>query len=408
MLQALRGHKPDRIPAAPCYLSLYMAERVRAAYIEQYRERLGGRRRYRVEHAEDTHFRAQALYRAYAVFKSPPDWIEVETGASRAWAERTEITRQGDVLFYHDLQDDTRVAMDSIPMPREDERLRDMTPVAQDVWDRSGRFASRADVEAHMPIVSREDWLAGGAFDLPRQVVSERGERCFISTVLDTPFSDAYGVLGFRGLMVFQRQKPDLLQYLLQRQLMRSTEMVHAWAETGIHGIFVEEVFAGADCISPASYDTFVHAYNQPYFHLMRSLGLLPIYYLCGDALPRVKRMLECNIAAVATEESKKKFRIEIADVVAEVGGRAALFGNIDAIHFGIQSTPEEMAAEVRRQCRIGAGAGGFIAGTGSPFPLETDPAMIDVLVEAAHGVVPAPTTPPAGGCHPPLHPPDL
>lgn len=390
MMRALLGQKPDRIPAAPCYLSLFLADRVRAAYIEQYRQRLGGRRRYRVEHAEDTHFRAQALYRAYAVFKCPPDWIEVETGASTAWAERTEIIMQDDTLFYHDMQDDTRAPMDSIPMPRENELLRDMQPVAQDVWDNSARITNRADVEANLPIISGEDWLASGAFDLPRQVVSDCGERCFISTILDTPFSDAYGVLGFRGLMVFQRQKPELLQYLLQRQLMRTKEMMQAWAETGIHGVFVEEVFTGADCISPASYDTFVHATNQPYFHFMRSLGLQPIYYLCGDVLPRLKRMLECDIAAVATEESKKKFRIEIADVVEGVAGGAAVFGNIDTIHFGLKSTPEEMAAEVKRQCQVGARAGGFIAGTGSPFPLETDPAMIDVLVDSAHAFVPA------------------
>jgi uroporphyrinogen-III decarboxylase len=94
--------------------------------------------------------------------------------------------------------------------------------------------------------------------------------------------------------------------------------------------------------------------------------------------------MVEYDIAAVAVEESKKKFRIEIDEVVDRVAGRSAVFGNIDAVRFGIHATPEEMQTEVRRQIEIGRQARGFIVSTGSPFPLETDPIMIDTMISAA------------------------
>jgi len=71
----------------------------------------------------------------------------------------------------------------------------------------------------------------------------------------------------------------------------------------GVHGIYAEEVFTGADLISPRSYDAFVFAYDQPYFQFMRSLGLLPIHYVCGDSLPRLERIMQYDIAAVAVEE---------------------------------------------------------------------------------------------------------
>jgi uroporphyrinogen-III decarboxylase len=45
----------------------------------------------------------------------------------------------------------------------------------------------------------------------------------------------------------------------------------------------------------------------------------------------------------------------------------------------------EEMAAEVKRQIRIGAQAKGFVVSTGSPFPLDTNPRLIDTLVATAH-----------------------
>jgi hypothetical protein len=387
MFKSLLGEKTDVVPAAPCYLSLYLADVERAYYIEQYRKRMKGGSLYPVDHAEDTYFRLQALVHSYDVFKTLPDWIDVWLGTSKDWAERTEIVSRDGILYYQDKLSGATVPMHAISMHYGDAPLSDATLVPRDIWDISSQFSSDVDVEAHMPITSTEEWLERGDFDLPRQVVAEYGDRYFISTILDTPFSNAYEFLGFRGLMVFQRTNPDLLQFLLQRILMQSKEDMGAWAATGIHGVYVEEVFTGADSISPQSYEKFVLAYNQPYFQHMRSSGLLPIHYVCGDVIPRLEHIVAYDIAAVAMEESKKKFRIDIAEVVDRVAGRKAVFGNIDAVRFGIHATPEEMSAEARSQVGIGAQAHGFIVSTGSPFPLETNPTMVDALVTAAHSL---------------------
>jgi uroporphyrinogen-III decarboxylase len=217
--------------------------------------------------------------------------------------------------------------------------------------------------------------------------MADYGHHYFVSTVLDTPFSDAYDLLGFQGLMLIQYDRPSLLHHLLQRKLAQTLEVIAAWAATGVHGVYVEEVFTGADMISQKAYDQFVFAYNQPYFPHMRALGLLPIHYVCGDILPRLDRILELEIAAVAAEESKKTFRIEIEDIVDRVAGRVAVLGNIDAVRFGLHATMTEMANEVKRQAKIGARAGGFVVSTGSPFPLDTNPRLVDTLVETAHSL---------------------
>jgi len=329
------------------------------------------------------------LVHSYDVFNTRPDWIEVGLGSSKAWAGRTEIVSRDGVLCYEDKQTGICVPMHAISMPYGDELLSDATLVSGDIWDISEQISSHEDVEALMPIMSAEEWLARGDFDLPLKVVAEYGDQYFISTILDTPYSDSYEFLGFRGMMVFQRRNPELFQFLLHRRLMQSKEVMAAWAATGIHGVYVEEVFSGADVISPKSYEQFVFAYNQPYFQHMRKLGMLPIHYVCGDVIPRLEHMVEYDIAAVAVEESKKGFRIDIADVIECVAGRKAVFGNIDAVRFGIHATAEEMSEEVTRQAGIGAQAHGFIASTGSPFPLETDPRMVDALVTAAHSITP-------------------
>jgi uroporphyrinogen-III decarboxylase len=277
--------------------------------------------------------------------------------------------------------------MYSVPLPYGDASLSETSASSHDLWDTSGQLTGPQDVDDQLPLLSSEEWLARGDFDLPRQVVADYGDEYFISTILDTPFSDAYDLLGFQGLMLIQHDRPELFHHLLQRKLEQTKLVMQAFGAVGVHGVYVEEVFTGADIISPRSYDKFVFAYNQPYFEHMSSLGLLPIHYVCGDVIPRLERMVEYDIAAVAVEESKKNFRIEIADVVERVAGCRAVFGNIDAVTFGIHATPGEMAAEVGRQARIGAQARGFIVSTGSPFPLDTDLRLIDTLVTVAHSI---------------------
>lgn len=383
--KVLLGDRPDVSPAAPCYLSLYLADLTRAHYIEQYQEIMKGRSRSPVDHAQDTCFRAQALYQSYDIFKSPPDWIEVYQGASKSWAERTEIVQKDNILFYEDKASGFQVPMDAIPMPYGNADLRDANSSSKGSWSNSTTVASKNDVDRLFPCESPDQLLDQGDFDLPQQVVTEYGDRYFISTILDTPYSDSFDFLGFLGLMKIQHQQPDLFHYLLQKRLDQTRNIIDAWAATGIEGIFVEEVFTGADSISPQNYDRFVYDYNLPFFNHMRSSGLLPIHYICGDSIPRLKRVVDYDIIAIAVEESKKKFIINISDVVDRVGGQIAVFGNIDAVYFGLTASSQEMAAEVERQAGIGINAKGFVISTGSPFPLETRPEKIDMLVSTAH-----------------------
>jgi len=395
-MNALTGGQPDVLPAAPCYLVLFLEEFQRANYIEQYRRHLRGKTRCRVDHAQDTHFRAEAIYQSYSVFKARPDWIEVPEGSSRAWAERTDIVVQDGVLYYEDRLSGKRLPMNSVRL-RSDLDMTGDDPSLHDLHDGREQFRSQSDIDARLPVLPTEELLQSGSWDLAAEVVAYYGDEYFISTILDPPFSDAYDLLGFEGLMLIQHEQSDLFHYLLQRKLKQSQQVMGAWAAVGIHGVYAEEVFTGADIISPKSYDRFVFAYNQPYFSYMRQLGLLSIHYVCGDVMPRLDRIVELDIDAVAVEESKKNFRIEIQEVIERVAGRRAVFGNIDAVRFGPGATLEEMATEVRRQAQAGARARGFVVSTGSPFPLDTNPRLIDTLVSTTHSLVPQSQSPEAG-----------
>jgi hypothetical protein len=387
MIKALRGEQVDVYPVAPAYPSLFLADFERAYYAEQYRLRLRGRTSYPVQYEEDIQLRKQAYYQSYGIFKARPDWMELHRGASRGWAQRTEMVLRDGLVYYQDLDSGVRAAVKDIYIPAGDSRLVAQNASLQDLWDTSGQIESREQIDELTPVVTAEEMLRRGDFEYPRQVVADYGDEYFLSTVLDTPFSNAYDYLGFQGLMLFQHDRPDLLHYLLERNLLQTVEVMKGWARAGIHGVYVEEVFTGADIISQRSYDEFVFPYNKTYFELMSKLGLLPIHYVCGNIIPRLGRISQMEIAAVAAEESKKNFQIELAEIVKGVGGRVAVFGNIDAIQYGLHASLDEAAGEVRRQVEIGAQAKGFVVSTGSPLPLDSNPRVIDTLVKTAHAL---------------------
>jgi len=387
LIKALRGEQVDVYPVAPAYPSLFLADFERAFYAEQYRLRLRGCSSYPVQYEEDIQLRKQAFYQSYGIFKARPDWMEVHQGASRAWAKRTEMVLQDGQVYYQDIDTGVRAAVKDIYIPAGDSRLASQNDSLQDLWDTSGQIESKEQIDELIPVVKAEEMLERGDFEYPRQVVADYGDEYFLSTVLDTPFSNAYDSLGFQGLMLFQHDHPDLLHYILERNLLQTEEVMKGWAASGIHGVYAEEVFTGADIISQRSYDEFVFPYNKTYFERMSKLGLLPIHYVCGDIIPRLERISRLEIAAVAAEESKKNFQIDLAEIVKGVDGRVAVFGNIDAIQYGLHASLDEVAGEVRRQVSIGAQAKGFVVSTGSPFPLDSNPRVIDTLVKTAHAL---------------------
>jgi hypothetical protein len=383
MLKALAGEASDVLPAAPVYLSLFLEDFERAYYVELYRRRMRGLASLAVDHGEDTRFRAEVFYQSYGIFKTRPDYMELHQGATRAWAERTEIVLEQDVLYYRDRETGVKTAMDSVPVPCGDTGQQHNARV--DLWNNPSIPRDEEEIHRQLPVLDTQTLLKRGDYDLPRQVVADYGDRYYLSTVVGTPYTDCYLLLGFQGLMLIQHDHPRLFRAILERKVAQLKPVIGAWAAVGVQGIFAEEVWTGADIISSQSYEDFVFPYNQDLFRHVSAVGLHTIHYVCGNVMPRLQRIADLDVSAIAVEESKKGFCIDIEEVVKHIGERRAVFGNIDAVQYGIQASDDALKAEVKRQVRAGAGARGFVVSTGSPFPLDTNPRRIDTLVAAAH-----------------------
>jgi uroporphyrinogen-III decarboxylase len=389
-LQNAIAGQPTDVPAvAPAYLSLYLDEQIQRLYRGAYEPVTGAAERSAcpIDHAEDSRFRAKAILRAYEVFEEQPDWIHTQPGETRAWAERGEMRFAEGRWAYADKETGETQDMDEagrLMLPTATRYAYRVRTSKADLWDESAGLRTRADVDALLPIRTTDELEAQGVFDVTQILAEQVGHRLPLSCIAPTPFWSAYGLLGFQGMMVMMRENPTLFAYLMERRGQQKMEMLRGFARAGVQYVWIEECLSSADLISPRDYERFAFATAGPYIEQARGLGLTVILYYCGDVIPRLPWLKRLGMDALAVEESKKGFSVDIADVIAGVDGACCVFGNVDAIQVIHDGTREMIRAEVYRQIRLGQHAKGFVLCQGSPFTLDTPSSKVAWFVQCA------------------------
>jgi len=243
-----------------------------------------------------------------------------------------------------------------------------------------GRDAACA--ETLVPVRSSEDLLAGGELDALAYVADKLGSSRFVAYGMPGPFGSMFPLLGFETMLVMLRENPEAVRHLLDRIVERGKNICKAARCVGADGIWLEEIFASADTISPADYQEFAFPCEKSLIEAAAAEGLKVMLYFCGDVVPRLGRLRSLQIAALAVEESKKKFVVDIGAVRESVGPGVCLFGNADVMLL-LKDDPADLEREIARQISA-AGPARFIVGVGSPVPPQTAPEAIDGFVETA------------------------
>jgi uroporphyrinogen-III decarboxylase len=379
MLAALRGLPVDRLPVAPIYLHLYLAEAVRRRALAGYRAWMGHRHQVPVDPERVAAIQTRARRQAREWLGDSPDWIWTRPSAPAAWLSECVLQVEGEQLWQIHVPSGEREEL-SAPVAATDSTA--------DRWEMSlpGR---PAEVEVLVPAPTAEELLANGSLALASGLLDELGDQLFVCATMSSPFWRCYSVLGFKGLMTMPFDNPQLLHCLLQRQTAALVALARANAAIGVHGVFIEECLTSADVISPQVYDEFVYPYDLALLTELQALNLPTILYVCGDVSPRLPRLRLLAPTALAVEESKKGFRVDLAQVATAVGERMTIFGNLDATRIK-EWDNAELARQIAGQVVAAQPARGFIASLGSPFPLDTPRERVAAFVAAARRVPPS------------------
>jgi len=248
----------------------------------------------------------------------------------------------------------------------------------------SGRLYREKTFEPPPPVIQAEQLLADGIFDVAIELTRRFREEKFIYGRVGIPYGALFGDFSdIAGAMIALKTEPERCKKAMEDSIPQRLEEIRAWAEVGVHGLWLGQWLCSADMISEADYLKFVHPYDQIIIDAVHSAGLISIYHFCGDVIPRLKHIKKMKPIIFGVEESKKGFEVDIAQVRAGLGEGTCLLGNIDVYDVVERGSPEAWAREVERQIRAG-GPEKFIVSCGSPITHDTPPQRLrDFIVTA-------------------------
>jgi len=246
---------------------------------------------------------------------------------------------------------------------------------------------TEAEIDAlvpDVPLFDRPSFLAAGGADLAQALLEGPACDLFPISHVGTPLWHTYTLWGFEGMMTMVATRPDLVKYTCGRLLEQALRGVQVAAAIGAKGIWLEDCLT--DMVSPKAFAELNVPLLQRLVEEIRRLGMKSIYYYCGNPHGKWDLLMECGADALALEESKKGFEIDIMDVAKRVRGKCALLGNLDAIDLLENGSDEELRREVERQITAGRRNGSrFVMSIGSPVTPGTSVERVRRYTDLVH-----------------------
>lgn len=223
-----------------------------------------------------------------------------------------------------------------------------------------------------------------GKDSLVQLMLHSFGQQQYPIFYLSSPLWLCYGLWGFEDLMTNIITRPELVDYACRQLLHYCVDTVHKAASLGAEAIWIEECLT--DQISPEAFRHFNVPFMSQLVDEIRSAGMKSIYYFCGNPAGKWDHILSVGADALALEESKKGFIIDIEDVVDIVRGRCTVLGNIDSVGIIQDGTEDELRSEIKRQLAVGRRNNNrFIMSLGSPITPLTPMDRVRLYCDMVH-----------------------
>ena len=215
-------------------------------------------------------------------------------------------------------------------------------------------------------------------------MLEEFGRLQFPVAQLMTPLFSTFSQWGYESVMILIAIRPELVKHACNLFFERCLQDLQKAVGLGAKGIWIEDSFT--DQISPAHFKSLHLGFLYKLIEEIRSLDLKSIYFYCGDPTGKWDLITGIDADAFAFEESKKGFTIDIEEVVDRVNGRAAVFGNLDAIHTLPNASEDRLRHEIKRQIAAGRKNNNrFVMSIGSPVTPATPVERVRLYVDLVH-----------------------
>ena len=358
---ALSAEGTPEVPGVICY------ERI---FIRDHWPELTGRP---VWESYDPDIDRQLAFSREIIEKTGQDWLRIYPFCSREDRLNLSIEFRNDSAFLIDRRSGKERCLDEVGFGRWD------SPWGIQEDESQGAVESTEDIDRVVPAVcggAAAEMGGKGCLELSNRLLAEFGEKLFPFYHVLSPFWSCEELWGFEGLMMKTVSAPGLIRHACERFLELAIEEVRRAAALGAAGIWIEECYT--DMIGPETLKALSLPHLRALVEEIRGACLASIYLYCGNPSGKWDLILSAGADALALEESKKNFEIDVEDVVERVQGQCTVLGNLDAIGVMQNGTDEEVRAEIARQIAAGRrNRGRFIMSTGSPVTPSTPVARV-------------------------------
>ena len=375
---ALSGGKPDVVPTYLCYHGMYLERHTTLEYFAEYLRRMGEKDSYPIDTQEDIEIRRKLIKQTLDLFSGRVDY---QFGFPNVRAiECEEISKKYIELAI------SYVDTESVRIFDDGDGTKVEGITSQGNWNHAAKLDTKADVDKYFepnpstpsPKRTEQKEQEDPYLDL-REFHHKAIADSFRVGGFTTPFVSAIGAFSYQGTMVALHDKPKVFGYFIERATEQRLQNIRS--ASSVDGFWFDEYYT--DVISPEHYEEYVFRPNLRLAKAIRESGKLSMYYFCGDIMPKLDKALSLEVDAIAFEESKKWFEVDIAEVKKRVGNQKALVGNMDGLHLLPRGTKEQLEAEVKRQLSVAAKDGGFVMGAGSPIAPDTPTENMLVFLDA-------------------------
>jgi len=355
IISVLEGKEPDTIPFALFYGPRYLNKisGIHPAYL------LYGPPEYSIKAHIQVHKRHN------------DDWILAPTHIPREYSENNVIKFEGEKVFVENKEKGERWEF------KEDWRLvkeKDYTSTPPTGGSRT-MGAKR--------YMSCDEWIESGHLDVLKGVKDKVGDDTFIAFYAGNVFAAA--IEGFESVekaFITFAESPEKFVPLLEEIASSQCEKIKAGAKIGADGVWISEMYAGSDMISPSAYEKYVFPIHRKLTEEAKKQGLFSFFYFMGDPFPLFPKIKELPVDCLSFDSKAKGKIIDIGKIAEYFSDKFCIRGNIDAVYVLQKGDREEIRNAVREQLK-NFPKKRYILGNDSPITPETEPEKIDFLREA-------------------------
>lgn len=271
-----------------------------------------------------------------------------------------------------------------------------LVPPAIGGWSRSGQLESvhnrslpanpkelDAVVLQSLPTNTKK-YNEDGSADLANALIKEHGSQLYSIAYADAPLWYLYELWGFEGMMLMIGGQPELVERACPHFTAQTVNSVRMAARLGASGIIIWECFT--DLISPKAYETLNVPYMRQIVEECRNLGIKSIFGFSGNPAGKLDAILSIGADALAFEESKKDFVVNIYELAEYIDGKCTLFGNLDAIGVLQDGSEAQLRDAIAEQIAAGRrNRNRFVVSLGSPITPATSVERVRLYCDLVH-----------------------